>query len=143
MTKPAGRSRRKIPSSRNQIPNKFQPSKWKNSKIGNALPRRIEFENWLLKFIWNLEFGTWNFRTRCGEFFVEAAMPPPNAPRMPLHRSRNHKIIAGVCGGLADWLGWSPTLVRVLFVVVSALSAAFPGIVVYLVMWVLMPRAER
>ena len=61
---------------------------------------------------------------------------------MPLHRSRNHKIIAGVCGGLADWLGWSPTIVRVIFVVVSVLSAAFPGIIAYLVMWVLMPKAR-
>ena len=62
---------------------------------------------------------------------------------MPLHRSRKHKIIAGVCGGLADWLGWSPTMVRVIFVTVSILSAAFPGIIVYLVLWVLMPRATE
>ena len=61
---------------------------------------------------------------------------------MPLHRSRNHKIIAGVCGGLADWLGWSPTMVRVIFVLVSILSAAFPGLIVYIVMWVLMPKAR-
>ena len=62
---------------------------------------------------------------------------------MPLHRSRKHKIIAGVCGGLADWLGWSPTLVRALFVVVSVASAAFPGIIVYVVLWILMPKADR
>jgi phage shock protein PspC (stress-responsive transcriptional regulator) len=62
---------------------------------------------------------------------------------MPLHRSRRHKVIAGVCGGFADWLGWSPTMVRVIFVVVSVLSAAFPGIIVYLVMWVLMPKAAE
>ena len=62
---------------------------------------------------------------------------------MPLHRSRNHKIIAGVCGGLADWLGWSPTMVRVIFVTGSILSAAFPGIIVYLVLWVLMPPARE
>ena len=62
---------------------------------------------------------------------------------MPLHRSRKHKLIAGVCGGLADWLGWSPTLVRVLFVLVSILSVAFPGIIVYVVLWVLMPKADE
>jgi phage shock protein PspC (stress-responsive transcriptional regulator) len=62
---------------------------------------------------------------------------------MPLHRSREHKILAGVCGGIADWLGWSPTLVRILFVTISLLSAAFPGIIVYLVLWVLMPAARR
>ena len=75
-------------------------------------------------------------------FFVEVGMRPTNALVMPLHRSRKHKIIAGVCGGLADWLGWSPTLVRVLFVLVSILSAAFPGLIVYIVMWVLMPKAS-
>ena len=41
---------------------------------------------------------------------------------MPLHRSSN-AVIAGVCGGLADWLGWSPSLVRLLYVVISILSA--------------------
>jgi phage shock protein C len=59
---------------------------------------------------------------------------------MPLHRSRRHRILAGVCGGLADWLGWSPTLVRLLYVVVSVASAAFPGILAYLVLWILMPK---
>ncbi len=49
-------------------------------------------------------------------------------------------MVAGVCGGLADWLGWDPTWVRVLYVLVSVLSAAFPGILVYLVMWFVMPR---
>ena len=58
---------------------------------------------------------------------------------MPLHRSRRHKIIAGVCGGLADWLGWSPTMVRILYVVGSVVSVGFPGLIVYIVLWVLMP----
>lgn len=61
---------------------------------------------------------------------------------MPLHRSREHKMIAGVCGGLADWLGWDPTVVRILYVLVSILSAAFPGILVYIVLWILMPKAK-
>jgi phage shock protein PspC (stress-responsive transcriptional regulator) len=61
---------------------------------------------------------------------------------MPLHRSRNHRIIAGVCGGIADWLGWSPTAVRVLYVVISALSVAVPGILLYLLLWLLMPKAQ-
>ena len=57
----------------------------------------------------------------------------------PLQRSRTNRIIAGVCGGFADWLGWSPTGVRILFVVISILSVAFPGILVYLVLWLVMP----
>ena len=60
---------------------------------------------------------------------------------MPLCRSRRNAMIAGVCGGLAEWLGWSPTWVRLLYVVVSILSVAFPGIVVYLILWVVMPKA--
>jgi len=62
---------------------------------------------------------------------------------MPLLRSRRNSIIAGVCGGLAEWLGWSPTVVRILYVVVSILSAAFPGIIVYIILWILMPKAPE
>jgi phage shock protein PspC (stress-responsive transcriptional regulator) len=59
-----------------------------------------------------------------------------------LRRSED-RIIAGVCGGLAEWLGWSPTHVRILYVVVSILSAAFPGTLVYLILWFVMPRPEE
>jgi phage shock protein C len=62
-------------------------------------------------------------------------------PSNPLRRSRRHRLIAGVCGGLAEWLGLDPTLVRVLYVVGSILSAAFPGAVVYVVLWLVMPEA--
>jgi phage shock protein C len=62
---------------------------------------------------------------------------------MPLYRSHRYRILAGVCGGLAEWLGWSPTWVRLLFVVISILSVAFPGIIVYIVLWVVMPNAPR
>lgn len=54
----------------------------------------------------------------------------------------NDKIIAGVCGGLAEYLGWSKSTVRVLYVIISILSAAFPGTIVYLILWVAMPAAE-
>ena len=62
--------------------------------------------------------------------------------RSGLQRSRDQRLLAGVCGGIAEWLGWSATLVRVLFFLVSVLSAAFPGILVYIVLWVLMPNRE-
>ena len=58
-----------------------------------------------------------------------------------LHRSRRSRMIAGVCGGLAEWLGWDPTVVRLAYVLVSVISAAFPGILVYLVLWVVMPES--
>jgi len=57
-----------------------------------------------------------------------------------LHRSTTNRMIAGVCGGFAEWLGWNPTTFRVLFVVVSILSAAFPGMLVYLILWLVMPK---
>lgn len=60
---------------------------------------------------------------------------------MALHRSRQHRVIAGVCGGIAEWLGWSPTAVRVLYVMISALSVAVPGILLYIVLWLVMPQA--
>ncbi len=61
----------------------------------------------------------------------------------PLVRSRRHKLLGGVCGGLADWLGWDPTLTRVIFILVSVLSAAFPGTIVYLILWLVMPLEDR
>jgi len=52
-------------------------------------------------------------------------------------------MIAGVCGGIAEWLGWSPTLVRILFVIISIASVAFPGILAYIILWVVMPEESR
>lgn len=57
-----------------------------------------------------------------------------------LWRSDQHRMIAGVCGGIAEWLGWTPLSVRVLYVLVSVCSAAFPGIIAYLILWFVMPR---
>jgi phage shock protein PspC (stress-responsive transcriptional regulator) len=62
--------------------------------------------------------------------------------RMPLLRSNRNRVIAGVCGGIARWLGWDPTLVRVAYVLLSICSAAFPGILVYIIMWILMPLSD-
>ena len=58
-----------------------------------------------------------------------------------LRRSRN-KMLAGVCGGIAEYLGWPAGRVRIIFVIVSVLSAAFPGALVYLILWFLMPAPE-
>lgn len=58
----------------------------------------------------------------------------------PLRRSRSKRMIAGVIGGLADYFGLDPTLARVIYVVGSILSAAFPGILVYILLWVLVPE---
>lgn len=60
---------------------------------------------------------------------------------MKLHRSRD-RVIAGVCGGIAEYLGWPPFRVRFIYVLISILSAAFPGIIVYFLLWFLMPEKE-
>jgi len=57
-------------------------------------------------------------------------------------RKSKQRILAGVCGGIAEWLGWDYTLVRVLYVLVSIFSAAFPGILVYIILWIVMPNPE-
>ncbi|MDH3708967.1 MAG: PspC domain-containing protein [Cyclobacteriaceae bacterium] len=57
-----------------------------------------------------------------------------------LYRSHN-RVIAGVCGGLAEYLGWDTTLVRLLYLVISIASAAFPGTLVYIILWIVMPKA--
>lgn len=58
-----------------------------------------------------------------------------------LRKSKN-RMIAGVCGGIAAWLDWDPTLVRVLYVLISIFSAAFPGILVYVILWIVMPNPD-
>ncbi len=56
-----------------------------------------------------------------------------------LTRSSSDRMILGVCGGLSKWLGWDPTIVRVGYVLVSICSAAFPGILVYVILALVMP----
>jgi phage shock protein C len=60
-------------------------------------------------------------------------------PTGQLVRARNDRMIAGVCGGFARWLGWNSTAVRVVYVLVSFFSAAFPGILVYIILALVMP----
>ncbi len=60
----------------------------------------------------------------------------------PLTRCHSDRVVAGVIGGIARRYGWSSTVLRMLYVVGSVLSAAFPGILVYLVLWVLLPDGD-
>lgn len=63
-------------------------------------------------------------------------------PDRPLTRSRSDKMLLGVCGGIAKWLGWDPTVVRVAYVLISVCSAAFPGILVYIILGIVMPLGD-
>ena len=59
-----------------------------------------------------------------------------------LLRSSNH-ILAGVCGGIAEYFAVDPTLIRIAFVLLSLFSACFPGLLVYIIMMVLMPNYDQ
>ena len=59
-----------------------------------------------------------------------------------LTHSSSDKVIAGVCGGLAKWFGWDLAMVRILYVLISFFSAAFPGLIVYIILWVVMPEGD-
>ncbi len=56
-----------------------------------------------------------------------------------LTRSRD-RVLGGVCAGVAEYFGWDPAIVRIAYVILSFLSAAFPGLLVYIIMWVVMPE---
>ncbi len=59
-----------------------------------------------------------------------------------LYRSNRSNMIAGVMGGIAERFGWNANLLRIVFIIISLLSAAFPGILVYLVLWLVMPKRK-
>lgn len=61
----------------------------------------------------------------------------------PLRRSSSNRQIAGVVGGLAEYFEIDPTLLRVIYVVGSIVSVAFPGLLVYLLLWLLIPEDNR
>ena len=62
-------------------------------------------------------------------------------PRRKLYRSRQHRMVAGVCGGIAEYLGWSPTRVRI----ITLLSFILPGtqLIIYILMWIFIPNEPR
>ena len=57
-----------------------------------------------------------------------------------LRRSKSNRMVAGVVGGLANYLGIDPVLARVLYVALSVVSVGFPGILVYIILWIVIPE---
>jgi len=57
-----------------------------------------------------------------------------------LYRSTNNKMIEGVCGGIAEYFNIDPTLVRLAFVLLAL--AGGPGVILYIILWIIMPKAE-
>lgn len=58
-----------------------------------------------------------------------------------LLRSRGNRWIAGVCGGIANYFGWNPDLLRLIWVVLTV-STAFCGGIIYLILWLIMPQED-
>lgn len=58
-----------------------------------------------------------------------------------LTRSETNRMVAGVCGGLGEHFGIDPTIVRIVFVLLSVFGGS--GVVLYLVLWLIVPRASR
>ena len=59
-----------------------------------------------------------------------------------LYRSSN-RILAGVCGGVAEYLDVDPTLIRVIYVALSMFTAGFPGLLLYIILMILMPNYNQ
>jgi phage shock protein C len=59
-----------------------------------------------------------------------------------IKRSRSNSMIGGICAGIAQHFGWSVTATRVAYVLLSIFSAAFPGIIVYLILWLVLPLED-
>ena len=55
-----------------------------------------------------------------------------------LYRSAKDRILGGVCGGIAEYYGWDPTLVRLGWVLLSLIWGA--GLLLYIILWIIMPR---
>jgi phage shock protein C len=70
-------------------------------------------------------------------------MSAPQPQPRRLTRSSKHKMIAGVCGGLAEYFVLDTTVVRVAYVILSIISAAFPGILAYIILMVVMPPPDQ
>jgi len=58
-----------------------------------------------------------------------------------LTTSTKNKIIAGVCGGIAEYFNVDPTLVRIIFVLLT-ISFNIPSIIIYIILWAIMPSGE-
>ena len=63
------------------------------------------------------------------------------APTRKLKKSATKKMVAGVCGGIAEYFDVDPTLVRVGYILLTLLTTGFPGILVYIILAFVMPDA--
>ena len=64
-----------------------------------------------------------------------------NSPKR-LTRSRKDKMLGGICGGIADYMVVDPTIVRLIFALATFFTAVFPGVLIYLIMWIVVPKEQ-
>ena len=62
-----------------------------------------------------------------------------NSPKR-LFRSKNDRMLAGICGGIAQYMDVDPTIVRLIFALASFFTVVFPGVLIYLIMWIVVPK---
>jgi len=62
-----------------------------------------------------------------------------NSPKR-LFRSKNDRMLAGICGGIAQYMDVDPTVVRLIFALASFFTVVFPGVLIYLIMWIVVPK---
>lgn len=65
-------------------------------------------------------------------------MDNQTAPAKKLRRSTSDKMIAGVCGGLAEYLNIDPSIVRIVFVILALIGSG--GFWIYIIMWLVVPE---
>ncbi len=59
------------------------------------------------------------------------------------HRSSKQRMIAGICGGLAEYFDVDVNIMRLLFVAISLFSVLFPVVIFYIVAWVIVPEEKK
>jgi phage shock protein C len=57
-----------------------------------------------------------------------------------LHRSSKQRMVAGVCGGLAEYFDMDVNITRLLFVAISLLTVFFPTVIFYIIAWIIVPE---
>lgn len=60
-----------------------------------------------------------------------------------LYRSSKQRMIAGICGGLAEYFDIDVNIMRLLFVAISLLSVLFPMVIFYITAWIIVPEKEK
>jgi phage shock protein C len=57
-----------------------------------------------------------------------------------LYRSTTDQLVAGICGGIGEYLEIDPNVIRVIWVIITAITGFVPGIVVYILLWIILPQ---